>query len=52
MILVTDTSQLQALRDLRQQYFPRTPPAGTLVQVVRLAREEYLLDIEAIAVVE
>jgi reactive intermediate/imine deaminase len=49
---VTDISQIQAMRDVRQQYFTGSPPASTLVQVVRLAREEYLIEIEAIAVVE
>lgn len=51
-IYVTDTSQLPAMREIRQHYFTGSPPASTLVQVVRLAREEYLIEIEAIAVVE
>jgi reactive intermediate/imine deaminase len=51
-VYVTDTPQLTALREVRQQYFTGNPPASTLVQVVRLAREEYLIEIEAIAVVE
>jgi reactive intermediate/imine deaminase len=51
-VYVTDTSQLAAMREVWQQYFTAKPPASTLVQVVRLAREEYLIEIEAIAVVE
>jgi reactive intermediate/imine deaminase len=51
-VYVTDTSQLPAMREVRQQFFTGAPPASTLVQVVRLAREEYLIEIEAIAVVE
>jgi reactive intermediate/imine deaminase len=51
-VYVTDTSQLAALREVRQQYFTANPPASTLVQVVRLAREDYLIEIEAIAIVE
>jgi enamine deaminase RidA (YjgF/YER057c/UK114 family) len=51
-VYVTDTSQLAAMGEVRQQYFPANPPVSTLVQVVRLAREEYLIEIEAIAVVE
>jgi enamine deaminase RidA (YjgF/YER057c/UK114 family) len=51
-VYVTDTSQLAAMGEVREQYFTASPPASTLVQVVRLAREEYLIEIEAIAVVE
>ncbi len=51
-VYVTDISQLAALREVRQSYFTAATPASTLVQVVRLAREEYLIEIEAIAVVE
>ena len=51
-VYVTDTSQLAAMREVRQQYFTANLPASTLVQVVRLAREEYLIEIEAIAGVE
>lgn len=50
-IYTTDISQITALREVRQLYFKANPPASTLVQVVSLARPEYLLEIEAIAVV-
>jgi len=48
---VTDMGQIQALREMRAEYFGGKPPASTLVQVVRLARPELLIEIEAIAVV-
>jgi reactive intermediate/imine deaminase len=51
-VYVTDMSQIAAMREVRQQYFSGNPPASTLVQVVALARPEYLIEIEAIAVVE
>ncbi len=51
-VYVTDLSQLPAMREIRQQYFTGNPPASTLVQVVSLARSEYMLEIEAIAVVD
>jgi reactive intermediate/imine deaminase len=51
-VYVTDLSQVAALREVRQQYFTGNPPASTLVQVVSLARPEYMLEIEAILVVE
>jgi enamine deaminase RidA (YjgF/YER057c/UK114 family) len=45
-----DASQVQVVRDVRDT-FVRTdaPPASTLVEVRRLAREEFLLEIDAIA---
>jgi 2-iminobutanoate/2-iminopropanoate deaminase len=47
----TDMAQVQAIRDVRARYFGEVTPASTLVQVVRLARPEFLLEIEVIAVV-
>src|SRR5215813_1933631 len=49
---LTDASDLQALRETRNSYInTENPPASTLVVVKQLVREEYLLEIEAIAVV-
>jgi reactive intermediate/imine deaminase len=48
---VTDLSELQALREIRSEYFGPNPPASTLVQVVQLARRELMIEVEAIAVV-
>jgi enamine deaminase RidA (YjgF/YER057c/UK114 family) len=47
----TDLTNVQAIRDVRARYFGDVAPASTLVQVVRLARPEYLLEIEVVAVV-
>lgn len=51
-VYVTDLSQIAALREVRQQYFTGNPPASTLIQVVALARPEFMLEIEAILVVD
>ena len=49
---VTDMTQLKALRAARDKYVdPQHPPASTLVEVRRLAREDLMLEIEATAVV-
>ena len=50
---VTDLAQflLPAVREVRARYLGDTRPASTLVQVVRLARPEYMLEIEVVAVV-
>jgi reactive intermediate/imine deaminase len=49
---VIDMKQIQTLRDVRNGYInTEAPPASTLVEVRRLAREEFLIEVEAIAVV-
>jgi enamine deaminase RidA (YjgF/YER057c/UK114 family) len=49
---LVDRSQLSALRETRDQYVnTQTPPASTLVFVSGLVRPEWLVEIEAIAVV-
>jgi len=50
-IYVLDTSQLAVLREIRNRYVnTEKPPASTLVAVVALARPEFLLEIEVVAV--
>src|SRR5438093_12941130 len=48
---VTDMDRAPAVREVRARYFGEATPASTLVQVVRLARPELLLEIEVIAAV-
>ena len=48
---VTDMSHLQTLRTLRAKYYGKNAPASTLVQVGKLANEQLLIEIEAVAVV-
>jgi len=48
---ITDMDRAAAVREVRARYFGETTPASTLVQVVKLARPEFLLEIEVIAVV-
>jgi enamine deaminase RidA (YjgF/YER057c/UK114 family) len=49
---LTDASGVQAVRDIRNNYInTESPPASTLVVVKQLVHEEYLLEVEAIAVV-
>src|ERR1051325_9382043 len=47
----TDLTQIQAYREVRTRFFGDVTPASTLVQVVHLARPEYLLEVEVIAAV-
>ena len=47
---VVDISQLPILREVRDRYVnTHNPPASTLVEVRKLARDEFLLEIEAVA---
>jgi reactive intermediate/imine deaminase len=49
-IFVLDMANLPALREIRDEYVnTERPPASTAVQVSHLAREECLLEIEAVA---
>ena len=47
---VTDLHHLPAFRQVRDQFLdPMHPPASTLVQVSRLFRPEFLIEVEAMA---
>ena len=47
-----DMAQLSAMREVRDKFINTDrPPASTAVQVSRLFREEFLIEVEAIAVV-
>jgi 2-iminobutanoate/2-iminopropanoate deaminase len=51
-IYVTDFSEVGALRQIRDRYIDvEHPPASTAVGVKRLFREDFLIEIDAIAVV-
>jgi reactive intermediate/imine deaminase len=47
---VVDISQLPTLREVRDRYVnTHHPPASTLVEVRKLAREDFLIEVEAVA---
>jgi reactive intermediate/imine deaminase len=46
-----DASQVAVVREIRAKYFSKELPASTLIEVPRLARPEFLIEIEVIAVV-
>ncbi len=48
---VTDMSQIQVLREIRLRYYGTNAPASTLVEVAGLARPEFMIEIEVIAVI-
>jgi reactive intermediate/imine deaminase len=49
-VFVTDLSGVAAFRKLRNEYFPKDPPASSMVKVAGLVLPELLIEIEAIAV--
>lgn len=50
-IFLTDASQIQVVRNVRDAYFTKEPPASSAVEVARLARPDLMIEIEAVAVV-
>ena len=52
-VFVTDISMLPVVREIRDRHVDRArPPASTAVQVAALFRPGYLVEIEALAVVQ
>ncbi len=51
-VFMTDVAGIQTFREVRGRYFKNLMPASSLVQVVRLARPELMIEIEAVAVVD
>jgi enamine deaminase RidA (YjgF/YER057c/UK114 family) len=50
---VLDVAHLPEVREVRDRYIDREhPPTSTAVQVVRLVRPEFLLEVDAVASVE
>lgn len=49
---VTDISKFKELQEVRAEYFKRDYPATTMVEVSRLASEDVLIEIEAIAALD
>jgi reactive intermediate/imine deaminase len=50
-ILVTDMTVIDRVIALRREYFREPYPADTIAQVAALARPEWMIEIEAVAVV-
>jgi reactive intermediate/imine deaminase len=51
-VFMTDVSEVQVFRDIRDTYFSGPPPASSLVGVNRLVLPDLLVEVEAIAVLE
>ncbi len=51
-LFVTDINQFKEIHEVRAEYFKKDYPASTMVQVSRLAAEDLLIEIEAIAALD
>jgi len=51
-IFVTDASQIDKLRQVRNEYFKADPPTSTFVEVKALFRPDVMIEIDAIAVAQ
>lgn len=49
-VFITDMAHFKEIHEVRAKYFKSDYPASTLVQVSRLASEDILIEMEAIAV--
>jgi 2-iminobutanoate/2-iminopropanoate deaminase len=50
-VYVLDITQFKAIHDVRREFFPKDPPASTMVEVKRLVDERLLIEMNAIAVI-
>jgi enamine deaminase RidA (YjgF/YER057c/UK114 family) len=50
-VFVTDVSELSIIHDVRREFFNEPYPASTLVQVAQLIDPDWLIEIEAVAVI-
>ena len=50
-VYVTNMEDLKPIHEVRAEYFKGEYPASTLVEVSRLTNKDYLIEIEAIAVI-
>ena len=49
-VFIRNMADFKAIHEVRAQYFPKDPPASTMVEVSRLVDEDLLIEIEATAV--
>lgn len=48
-VYVTDIRAFDEIEDIRNSYFEGSPPASVIVQVAKLAKPEWMIEIEAVA---
>ena len=51
-VFVRNVEDFDAIHAVRRQYFTGVPPASTMVEVAKFVNKDYLIEINAIAVVQ
>ncbi|MBX5439894.1 MAG: RidA family protein [Solirubrobacteraceae bacterium] len=51
-VYVRNMEDFDAIHEVRRQYFTGVPPASTMVEVSKFVNKDYLIEINAIAVVD
>ncbi|MGW0435646.1 RidA family protein [Micromonospora sp. NPDC003197] len=51
-VFVRNMEDFQAIHEVRRQYFTAGPPASTMVEVSKFVNKDYLIEINAIAVID
>jgi len=51
-VFVRNMEDFKAIHEVRRQYFTTEPPASTLVEVSKFVNKDYLIEINAIAVID
>jgi 2-iminobutanoate/2-iminopropanoate deaminase len=51
-VYVRNMEDFQAIHEVRRQYFTGQPPASTMVEVSKFVSKDYLIEINAIAVLQ
>jgi 2-iminobutanoate/2-iminopropanoate deaminase len=49
---VRNMEDFQAIHDVRRKYFTGVPPASTMIEVSKFVNKDYLIEINAIAVIQ
>jgi len=51
-VFVRNIEQFDAIHKVRREYFPAPAPASTMVEVTKMVSPDYLIEINAIAVIQ
>jgi 2-iminobutanoate/2-iminopropanoate deaminase len=51
-VFVRNMEDFKAIHEVRRQYFTGEPPASTMVEVSKFVNKDYLIEINAIAVID
>jgi enamine deaminase RidA (YjgF/YER057c/UK114 family) len=49
-VYITDMTLFKEIHEVRREYFPTEPPTSTMVQITRLTDPDFMIEINAIAV--